>query len=397
LDENSRSAVLSEMASCGSSSGRVRIALRSSGGAYVGGKMWFSFDKEAPLTNRPVSLVKEISPEEFQKRLIKPGQAEAGIRMLRALLADNNFKGERWQVESVGPFLLVGSGASRDDVRRVGELMQDYLHFYTKRYAMVAPSHLITIYMLSTPEEMQDVARAVHGLQLSPASIGYSFQDDLSLMAVMPFKAHGTLGHELFHLMVRSNFGDIPPWLDEGMAALYEVAEVRGAEIVGQPNWRSRVLKEYLDQRPALDKLVKMDWRSFDNSAELLRRDALPKSTDVAFVQQAVNHATARYFSLYLQEKGKLSEVYNALRNRDPDDILDDPGSDAVRRLSTVLRQPLPAIERDFTNWLKSTVGIVETTTPIERPATNPAVNNPTPSNSPVQAPPSSSSGQTGS
>ena len=38
----------------------------------------------------------------------------------------------------------------------------------------------------------------------------------------------------------RNNFGDIPPWLDEGMASLYEVSEVSGNHILGLPNWARR-------------------------------------------------------------------------------------------------------------------------------------------------------------
>ena len=88
------------------------------------------------------------------------------------------------------------------------------------------------------------------------SSIGYSFQPNMSRVAVIPSTTIGTLAHELFHLMVRNDFGDIPPWMDEGMAALYEVSRIRGTMIAGIPNWRGTVLERFWDIRPSVEDLV---------------------------------------------------------------------------------------------------------------------------------------------
>ena len=83
-----------------------------------------------------------------------------------------------------------------------------------------------------------------------------------------------------------------------------------------------------------------MDWRSFDGT-----------EGRVDFKRQAINHATARYLMLYLQEKGKLVRVYRAFRQQKIDDLEKDPMQEAVRLLATAMREPMTAVEQDFADW----------------------------------------------
>jgi hypothetical protein len=156
------------------------------------------------------------------------------------------------------------------------------------------------------------------------------------VLAVIPGRSIGTLKHELFHLLVRSHFGDIPPWLDEGMAALYEVSRQQGGQLVGLPNWRGAFLERYRELRPSLERLVAMDWATFDAAGA----DSIP---------QAVQHATARYFMLYLQEINRLRHVYHAFRQRNPGEPL---AEDPARLLAEALGRPLAEVETSFANWL---------------------------------------------
>lgn len=104
----------------------------------------------------------------------------------------------------------------------------------------------------------------LHGLEVAFGTIGYSFKNDLSVSAVVRGPYAGTLKHELTHLLVRTNFGDIPPWLDEGLAALYEVSRLEGDYLRGLPNWRAEVLKRYWDGEPQVTELLGMNWKQFD-------------------------------------------------------------------------------------------------------------------------------------
>lgn len=196
--------------------------------------------------------------------------------------------------------------------------------------------------MVPSVWKLRELAELVHGIRVSETSIGYSFQADLSIVGLIPSKYTGTLRHELFHLMVRNNFGDIPPWMDEGMAALYEVSTIIGEKVVGVSNWRGPVLQRFWNIRPSIENLVMMDWRSFNN-----------EEGDYEAKQQATNHAMARYFILYLQEKGKLVQVYKAFRDRKVRNLQKDPGTDAVYLIKSVLQQPLSEIDKDFTEWFR--------------------------------------------
>src|ERR1051325_10177877 len=100
-------------------------------------------------------------------------------------------------------------------------------------YDMPAPSYFITVYLVPNDGILGLLASLIHGITIYEGTIGYSFPYDQSITAIIPRMIFGTLKHELFHLMVRKNFGDIPPWLEEGMATLYEVSRVRDEGIVG--------------------------------------------------------------------------------------------------------------------------------------------------------------------
>ena len=121
--------------------------------------------------------------------------------------------------------------------------------------------------------EVKQLAERRHGLDVSSATIGYAFVEDASIVAAVPTTAAGTVLHELFHLLVRSNFGDVPQWLDEGIAGLYEVSGRRGDVYFGLENWRRKVLETTWDVRPDLAELIRAEWFLFDAESESDIRD----------------------------------------------------------------------------------------------------------------------------
>ena len=120
----------------------------------------------------------------------------------------------------------------------------------------------------------------------------------------------------------------------------------------GTPNWRGCVIRKlWIEKygpvkvvRPTLSELVAMDWHTFNNLGE-----------DEFVAQQAMNHATARYFMLYLQEQGKLFDVFADFAERDPLKIKITPPEDARRRLATHLGD-LAAADARFEAWLRHRV-----------------------------------------
>ncbi len=114
----------------------------------------------------------------------------------------------------------------------------------------------------------------------------------------------GTLVHEIVHPFVRANFPDCPPWLDEGLASLYEQCGEKNGHIYGYTNWRLNGLKKAIKAGKVkpFAKLTSM------HKIEFYKED------------QGVNYAQARYLCYYLQQKGLLVKFYHAFYANRADD-----------------------------------------------------------------------------
>ena len=297
------------------------------------------------VTSETAEVIRDIAPEEFESRLFDLSQRDKAIQRVATLV------GPDYQVQSVGPFVLANSRSSSPaQALTIGRGLERYASFYSTQFDIPKPTKFITVYIVRYEYEMHRLARTLHGIQVSSSSIGYSFPFDLSMVGILDSTQFGTLAHELFHLMVRNDFGDIPPWLEEGMASLYEVSQSRGNYIAGVPNWRGKVLAKFLRERPSIEQLVKMDWRSFDGTEK--RQDSFDGTEERQyFRRQAINHATARYLMLYLQENKRLVDVYKAFRHQNIDDLKDVPEQEAVRLLASVVQKSLSDFDKDFERW----------------------------------------------
>lgn len=294
------------------------------------------------LAAYPAHRLREIPLETFQARLVPIGQ-EARVR---EVLGPNVPAGIAVRVKGRFAFLVPTVGGQTDaELDRIAALLESYVGFLQRAYAMTPPTRYITIYLVNNTGDVRSVAEQVHGLDVSPATLGYTFQDDLSAVAMVRGDQAGTLLHELFHLLVRGSFGDAPQWLDEGYASLYEVSSVAGGRFAGEPNWRGGVLQQLGSMSPKLETLVASPWFSFDRADAGDRWDQ-----DYSEEQVAAHLATARYFALYLQEQGALAKVYRAFQARDPG-ASDDPGQESVRIVERTLGKPIAQIQADYDRW----------------------------------------------
>jgi hypothetical protein len=375
--------VANEKAACGQQAAPQQVAfaiLPAQGGAAgVHGKLYFWLDPNAVAVGvQPIAFVRSIDGADLKARLFPRDQVDAAVAAAKARL------GAGFSVTGTSHFVLVtSSGQGSQQLKEVAAKLEQFMAFYSEAYGLRLPSHLVTVYMVPGVKDMKKTADKLHGLDLPAPVIGYSFREDLSMVAIIPGKEIGTLAHELFHLMVRDQHGDIPPWLEEGIASLYEVSNVSGKylppkpsqaddteaapvvdvgsppmvgsrlAVAGVPNWRGCVLRHlWIDrwmgdsiERPTIERLAGMDWRAFNE----------PQSNE-PLAQQAVNMATARYLMLYLQDRDQLLfKVFPAIARRDPLEIGGPPGEDARARLSEVLG-PLDAIDHEFEGWLTGQV-----------------------------------------
>ena len=368
LTSASRTTIMSQRDRCLGSgalaplSGPARVAVSSAvvAGATARGKL-FNFGDNG-IASYPARRTRDLGPGELGSRLVPLGQP-AAMRRVLSRLAPNA------KVHVVGRYAIATTaGQNEAEIRRMAAQLDRYTTFLTREYGFVLPDQYITLYLVPDIDSIQVIADKVHGLDVSPSTLGYSFQDDLSAVGMIRGTGTGTLMHELFHLLVRASFGDIPQWLDEGIASLYEVSAERGPRYVGLPNWRGRVLGGAGDLRPSLQSVISSPWFAFD------RTDGQESGWMMSAERAAVHLATARYLALYLQEKGQLRNVFEAFKTRDPG-AADDPEQAAVAIVAQRLG-PMPMAQAAYDVWLQGALRRDETYNPEPSGKTLPGTDN---------------------
>ena len=320
-------------------------------GATARGKM-YSFGGDNPVAAYPARQTRPIDRAELDRRLVPLGDAARITEVLRPLAPANA------QIRVIGRYAFVTTAGQSDaQLGQIAATLDRYLAFLASAYGIAPPSRYITLHLVPAISNVQAVADKVHGLDVSPSTLGYAYQDDLSTVAMIRGTQAGTLLHELFHLLVRGSFGDIPQWLDEGLAGLYEVSVYRNGRQEGLPNWRGRVLANGGAERPTLRSVIASPWFAFD-----LTGSEAPGGFVMPAERMALNLATARYFALFLQQRGDLGRVYQAFRERDPGGA-DDPAEGAVALVEKTVG-PLAALQTDYDRWFETVRGEDDTNRP---------------------------------
>jgi hypothetical protein len=298
------------------------------GGVTGSGK---SFKRRRP---RPEKLPqnKPIPSQELISRLYPLSQQSKAIESAQARL------GSPYKVTSTSSFVLASPDHSVARLKEIGTDLEQVLNFFATEYNLTKPQSLISVYLTPNNTSMSDLINKIYGISSPSNYIGYSVDDDISMVGIAPApSSSATFFHELFHLIVHQNFGDIPPWLDEGIASLYEGVKITNKNIRGITNWRGAILKDNWDRRPSIETLVKMNWVDFRKAED-------------------INYATARYFALYLQEKKLLAKTCTVFRNREPRKLISSETSDvigleSVKLLETELGASIQNIDRNFKIW----------------------------------------------
>lgn len=126
------------------------------------------------------------------------------------------------------------------------------------------------------------------------------------------------------------------------MAALYEVSDIeQDGTIRGKDNWRRPILREFGTMRLQLDKLVTAGYDDFNAISS--------NNMDI----QAVNHAEARYFALYLQEKGILADVFKACKLMSPETVVEDLSQETLGLFEDKFGKSMAEIDREFWSWFQ--------------------------------------------
>jgi len=308
-------------------------------------------EESDPITAYPLRRTRSISEEKLAARLI-PLTDLAGAEALAASLRPSA------RVLIHEHFLLIGDdGHSEEDLVSIGQTLEAFLRFLLGNYDIQPPAWFITVHLLPSPNDVRKLALKIHGLDASRRTVSYAFLEDASVAGAAQGDAAGVIMHELFHLLVRARFGDIPQWLDEGIGALYEAPGRRADDYFGLPNWRGRVLEELWSERPTINELIRSEWFLLDDptavpSTKEVRTGGRPESDNER--RQAAMMAMARYFALYLDQRGELDKVFKGLRDRGFGELNGSARAHAVAIVESTLGRTVADIDQDFTLWFRS-------------------------------------------
>ncbi len=279
-----------------------------------------------------------FNAEELEGRLFDLRDSVKAVGYYRSLL------GSGYNIRSGGRYIfIVPKTKVLLDVSKVTQNLENAYNFYAENYEIRKPDKLIAVYLLGNEETLKLVAKKVHGMNLPARNIGYSCLADLSLLGTSSLYTIGTIYHELFHLMVRTDVGDIPGWLDEGVACLYETSEWENGILKGKVfQWRTEIFKGLM--LPRLHSLLENNWDEFSIAPGVSACDV------------ALNYALAKHFAIYLQEKDMLRKVVTAFKERK--NVLVDisfRNETDIELLEKALNKSLKDIQADFDEWMDNT------------------------------------------
>jgi hypothetical protein len=222
------------------------------------------------------------------------------------------------------PFVVVGD----ESARRVGEHARDTVRWAVERlrrdFFARDPDQALEIWLFSGKTSYEGNARRLFG---SAPETPYGYFSPAHGALVMNISTGGgTLVHEIVHPFMAANVPGCPPWLNEGLASLYEASADDGeGHIIGRLNWRLPGLKRALKagRTVPLGKLLALDEAGFYGD------------------ESGLNYAQARYLLYYLQQRGTLTAFFRGwLASR-----ADDPRGE--RALLAAAGEPdLAALER---------------------------------------------------
>ena len=355
LSDPNRNFITSEMKSCKPGEERVRTAsinldIRDFSNimamnlpeAAVRGKMGMIANCNMPP--QELTYIKPVNNEELESRLFGIDQGEEAIKKYKSMLTSN------YHVNLSGRFILITYGntvLNNVQIASTSERLEKTYHFFISHYHLRPPDKLLAVYLLPDKNIFRQTAKLVHGIKVPDANIGYSNISDLSLVGISDVTRIGTLCHEMFHLMVRTDIGDVPPWVDEGIACIYETSKWQGDQLVGDvENWRTDVLRgaryEMSGKIPRLSEFIGFNWRQFDGF----------ESNDLC--KAAIDYAYGKHLMLYLQEEGKLTDLVASVKNRN------EITNDSIVKIQTdidlferTLNNNIDTIERKFDKWLE--------------------------------------------
>jgi hypothetical protein len=338
LDPKQLKIIRKEIAVCGAVNtirpdlGALTLWYNRSSNAGVRSKVYINFKPEEANSSSPSQIIDSSLNREYPLRIIKLGTE----------VTDDNFPADRKMIPNFfrsDHFILFGdAGKKTGSLEIISAELEKTLDFYISFFRLALPENYINVYVLSTVPDLARFAKICHRIKLADNTLGYTFEPDHSIAGALPSNPAGTLKHELLHLLIHQNFQAVPPWIDEGLAALYEVSVFRENGLEGMPNWRGNIIK---DNRDALQ-IKEFSFKT------ILTEYSWDRSKNEERYQAMIN-AVSRYFFLYLQEQKLLQEYILAIKEYSPG----SPDKFFTEVLEKVSGKSFDDFNKSFYQWLR--------------------------------------------
>lgn len=228
-----------------------------------------------------------------------------------------------------GYFLIVSNLGLNETKSISDNTVKSALACFYNDYFIAKPTELVTIFLFKDDITYRNWADKLYGDNDDLSPYGY-YKPSKKAMLMNIATGSGTLVHELTHSLVRYDFPDLPSWFNEGLGSLYERCSFENNEIKGHVNWRLPTLVNAINK----------------NKYSSLK--TLMNTSDEVFYgeESGLNYSQARYFCMYLQEKGLLKKFYKKFRDNY---AINESGISFAEEL---LNNSISNIDKDFKSWV---------------------------------------------
>lgn len=291
----------------------------------------------------PLHVIDPKPAAEYARRIFPLSQLEEAKAATEARIPGAiAYASGRFVIASISPHHV------ESQLAQISTRLEDFLMYLQNEYGIRMPESVITVYLVPDSQGFRELARKVHGIAAPPTTLGYAFQNDLSVVCLVTGTATGTIVHELFHLAAHSSFGDIPQFMDEGIAGLYETSTRVDGKYYGAPNWRGKVLiaAREMNSTVPLSTVITSPW--FSDELTFSHGDFPHLDRDT----QAYVLAASRYFAIWLQQQGKLAPLFDAMRDRPMTNQYIPADKQVTQIVEKVTGKPMDQLEREFGKWL---------------------------------------------
>jgi hypothetical protein len=283
-----------------------------------------------------VGAVSPIPEAELAARLVSVDQPDKALHDAMARLSPSA------RGAADGGFVVVSATGSEAQAKTTTACLARYAQPLKSEFQIHSSRYMVTAYSASYEDAVYKYAEKLHGLKLPFGVLAYSVPDDMSLVSAEFGQYCGSMAHELVHLLIKQNFHGAPAWLEEGLASEVAIATPTPQRFRFGWSWRDdRLLRDEENFPLSVQELLDMPWSALNayDRSEIRRAEA--------------NQAMAAVFIRYLDARGKLPDIYFAVRDRHV-----NPDLSGFRTYREIVQEklgmPSDAIEADFTAWFKS-------------------------------------------